>query len=71
MVIVSALVAHTAWHWMLKRMSDLRFVNWPWPGSAQPSPAWLLIAAGLLVLISAALWWLVRRLPLRSLQRRF
>jgi hypothetical protein len=56
---------------MLERMSDLRFVNWPWPGSAQPSPAWLLIAAGLLVLISAALWWLVRRLPLRSLQRRF
>jgi hypothetical protein len=70
-VVMSALVAHTAWHWMLERMSDLRFVNWPWPGSAQPSPAWLLIAAGLLVLISAALWWLVRRLPLRSLQRRF
>jgi HupE / UreJ protein len=70
-VIMSALVAHTAWHWMLERMADLRFVNWPWLGFVQPSPAWLLVAAGLLVLICAALWWLVGRLPLRSLQRRF
>jgi hypothetical protein len=69
-IVMSALVAHTAWHWMLERMADLRFVNWPW-GFAPPSPAWLLVAAGLLVLICAALWWLVGRLPLRSLQRRF
>ena len=70
-VVMSALVAHTAWHWMLERMADLRFVNWPWPGFVSPSPAWLLVAAGLLLLICAALWWLVGRLPLRSLQRRF
>ena len=70
-VILSALVAHVAWHWMVERMADLRFVNWPWPGFVQPSPAWLLVAAGLLVLICAALWWLVGRLPLRNLQRRF
>jgi hypothetical protein len=70
-VIMSALVAHTAWHWMLERMADLRFVNWPWLGFVQPSPAWLLVAAGLLLLICAALWWLVGRLQLRGLQRRF
>jgi hypothetical protein len=70
-VVMSALVGHTAWHWMLERMADLRFVNWPWRDVVQPSPAWLLVAAGLVVLLCAALWWLVGRLPLRSLQRRF
>jgi hypothetical protein len=69
-VVASALVGHTAWHWMLERMADLRFVNWPWAGVVEPSPAWLLIAAGLVVLLCGALWWLAGRLQLRTLQRR-
>jgi hypothetical protein len=28
-VILSALAAHTAWHWMLERIEALRFVRWP------------------------------------------
>src|SRR5262249_29220844 len=30
-VIVSALVAHTAWHWMTERWSVLRQFNFEWP----------------------------------------
>ena len=28
-VIVSALLAHTAWHWMVERGRNLRYVDWP------------------------------------------
>ncbi|HEX2116604.1 MAG TPA: HupE/UreJ family protein, partial [Alphaproteobacteria bacterium] len=28
-ILISAVVAHTAWHWMLERGSALRFVRWP------------------------------------------
>jgi HupE / UreJ protein len=70
-VVVSALVGHTAWHWMLERMADLRFVNWPWSDFLRPSPAWHLVVAGLLALLCAGLWWLAGRLPLRRVERRF
>ncbi|HET6469135.1 MAG TPA: hypothetical protein VFG43_12245, partial [Geminicoccaceae bacterium] len=48
-VLISALAAHTAWHWMLERMDDLRFVQWPsldlaWPAVA--ALAALLAAVG-------------------------
>jgi len=69
-VIVSALVGHTAWHWMLERMADLRFVNWPWRDLVQTAPVWLLVAGALLMLLCAALWWLAGRLPPRGAQRR-
>jgi hypothetical protein len=66
-IILSALVAHTAWHWMLERMSALAFVNWPWPASIEPTPAWALVAVGLVVLVASALRWLAGRSRLRRL----
>src|SRR5947199_9244507 len=30
-IILSAIVAHTAWHWMLDRGSVLRRIQWAWP----------------------------------------
>jgi hypothetical protein len=54
LVIGSAFLAHTGWHWMVERSQDLRYVSWPevslaWPG------AWLITfvlaaAAGLALL---------------------
>jgi HupE / UreJ protein len=45
-VVVSALVAHTAWHWLVERWEVLSKVEWP-----QPDPIkvllWLLLAAAL------------------------
>jgi hypothetical protein len=69
-VVLSALVAHTAWHWMLERMAALAYVNWPWPASIEPKPAWLLVAVGLAVLIAWALRWLAGRSHARWLQWR-
>jgi hypothetical protein len=58
-MVLSALVAHTAWHWMLERMAALAFVNWPaW---VRPTPAWALAAAGFGVLIASAAWWIAGR----------
>ncbi|MCC6342644.1 MAG: HupE/UreJ family protein [Bryobacterales bacterium] len=52
-VILSALVAHTAWHWMMERGERLRQFSFDWPpaGSAFLASSmrwamWLLIAAG-------------------------
>jgi hypothetical protein len=65
-IIVSALVAHTAWHWMIDRFGVLR--QFPWPELTAADLAvgirWLmaLIALG-------GVAWLVGRLkgrPLRS-----
>ncbi len=57
-IIVSALVAHTAWHWMIERWERLRQFRFPWP---------VLSAAGLasatrwlfLMVIAAGLAWLL------------
>jgi hypothetical protein len=55
-VLISALVAHLAWHWAEERLVPLKFVRWPeleagWPG--------LLLA--LTVVLAGALAWLVLR----------
>ncbi len=28
-IIGSAFLAHTGWHWLLERLDDLRYVSWP------------------------------------------
>jgi hypothetical protein len=58
-IILSALVAHTGWHWMLDRGDRLRQFDfvWPAPDAALLAAAlrWLMVAV-----ILAALIWLVR-----------
>jgi hypothetical protein len=62
-IILSALVAHTAWHWMLERGEQLRQFPWPTLDAASLASAmrWLL----LIVLVGVALW-LVNTLLLRA-----
>src|ERR1700680_378106 len=57
-IILSALVAHTAWHWMIDRYQVLRRYQFQWPvldaallASAMHWAMWLVIASGL--------YWLV------------
>jgi hypothetical protein len=65
-VVLSAIVAHTAWHWMIERGERLRQFRFEWPAL---TPAFL--ASGMrwlmLIVIAAAAVWAVRlgrsRLP--------
>ena len=54
MIILSAIVAHTAWHWMIERLDVLQ--QFPWPtftlADAVGGLRWLFVA----VAISAVLW---------------
>jgi hypothetical protein len=52
--ILSALVAHTAWHWTTERGAELAFVSWPEvdPGPVRIGAAALLLVAGLALLLS-------------------
>ena len=56
-IIVSALVVHTGWHWMLERAERLGQFPWPAADAATLASAmrWLMA-----VLILAALAWLLR-----------
>jgi uncharacterized membrane-anchored protein YitT (DUF2179 family) len=65
-IILSALVIHTAWHWMTERADQLR--KFPWPAlnastlaSTMRSLMWLLIFTGLVWIVFAV----VRRWPRR------
>ena len=67
-VVLSAVVAHTAWHWMTERGSALRQFRFDWPDAnaalAVAIADWLLLGA-----IAAAMFWVlaqaIRRLPVR------
>ena len=63
-IILSALVAHTGWHWMLERGARLRqfHVQRPAIDAAFLASAtrWLMVAV-----IGAALLWVVAKLPKR------
>jgi len=64
-IILSALVAHTAWHWMMDRGGRLMQFPFQWPGF---NPAYLasLMRWLMLLVIIAGLIWGVRKLwPLR------
>jgi hypothetical protein len=68
-IVLSALVAHTGWHWMLERWDRLRQFRFPWP---------VLSAAGLagatrwlfLMVIAAGLAWLLFAVLLPAATRR-
>lgn len=60
MIILSALVAHTAWHWMLDRGAVLRHFRFGWP--ALDAALWALLLRWLLLFtILGGTLWLVRR----------
>jgi hypothetical protein len=53
-VIASALVAHTAWHWMIERGAGLSAYDWSglWPTTPAMAVRWAIAA----VLVAAAVW---------------
>jgi hypothetical protein len=57
-IVLSALVAHTAWHWMLERGAELRKFPWPTLDAADAASVmrWLIAAIAL-----AGLVWIVDR----------
>jgi hypothetical protein len=65
-VILSALVAHTAWDWLLERAAALRYVRWPAVDFAAAN--WLLGGLALLAIAAVVLW--LSRTQLQRLQRR-
>ena len=68
-IVVSALVAHTGWHWMMERWDRLRQFRFPWPVLSAAFLAsamrWLL-----LVVIAAGLAWLLLAVLLPAASRR-
>ena len=67
-IVVSALVAHTAWHWMIERFEHLR--QFQFRGPAFPAALLAGTVRGLLVVVAvAALVWLVRGGLLRPRER--
>jgi mono/diheme cytochrome c family protein len=64
-ILVSAVVAHSAWHWMAARWSALRAYRFEWPALDLALLAGLMRAAMLALIVAAAAWLmlvLVRRL---------
>jgi hypothetical protein len=64
-ILLSALVAHTAWHWMLERGAALRQYEFEWPTLDAAFAAGAMRALMLALIVAAAAWglyWLYRRL---------
>ena len=57
-ILLSALVAHTAWHWMLERGAALRQYELAWPTIDAAFAIGAMRAAMLALIIAAALWGL-------------
>jgi hypothetical protein len=69
-IILSTLVAHTGWHWMVERADVLRQYQFQWPAldvallaGAMRWAMWLVIAGGLYWLVMGPLRQLVNRPP--------
>lgn len=63
-IVLSALIAHTAWHWMLERFADLRKFTMPAMDAAAAASTmrWAIAA----ILLALAVWGVSRRLRLDS-----
>ena len=59
-IVLSALIAHTAWHWMTERWGQLRQFPLPWPDAADLASAARWIAAAIAVFILFQLWQMGR-----------
>jgi hypothetical protein len=57
-ILLSALVAHSAWHWMSERWGQLRAYNFQWPALDMLLVAELLRWAMLLLILCGAVWLL-------------
>jgi hypothetical protein len=55
-ILLSALVAHTAWHWMLERITVLRQFTFHWPAFDAAFLAAAMRGLMLLLVLSGALW---------------
>jgi hypothetical protein len=55
-ILLSALVAHTAWHWMLERGAELRQYQFTWPAFDRVFLAGTLRAMMLLLIVGGAMW---------------
>jgi hypothetical protein len=55
-IILSAFVAHTAWHWMLERGSTLREYQFTWPTMDMVFAASAMRAAMILAIVAGAAW---------------
>jgi HupE / UreJ protein len=60
-VLISAFIAHTGWHWMLDRGGQLMLYRWEWPSFDAAFVAMALRLA-FVVLLAAALVWIGRSL---------
>jgi hypothetical protein len=55
-ILLSALVAHTGWHWMIERAGVLRQFRWQWPVLSAALLAGVLRWLMLLVIVAGLLW---------------
>ena len=70
-IILSALVAHTAWHWMLDRGNALRAYRFQWPAFDAAFLVGLMRASMVTIVAACALWAmsaLGRRLSQRDVE---
>jgi len=63
-IIVSALVAHTAWHWMIDRFGVLRQFPWPTVTAADAASAIRWVMA---LIVVGGVAWLLSRLAARKI----
>jgi hypothetical protein len=57
-IVLSAIVAHTGWHWMLDRGNTLSQYDFAWPAIDLGLVAAAMRALMLLAIVGAALWLL-------------
>lgn len=57
-VLLSALIAHTAWHWMTERFGQVRQFEWGWPTLDTVFIAGLMRGLMLLLIVFAVVWLL-------------
>jgi hypothetical protein len=64
-IILSTLVAHTAWHWMAERYDRLRQFQFVWPALTASLMLWIVRWLMLAVVLAGALW-LIRTYSIRG-----
>jgi hypothetical protein len=64
-IILSALVAHTGWHWMTERWDRLRQFRFEWPALSAAMLAAAMRWAMLILILGGVLWLLFRFRPAR------
>jgi HupE / UreJ protein len=68
-IILSALVAHTGWHWMSERAERLRQFQFQWPALTAASLVSILRSLMLLVVLAGVIWFVSALLRQRSQRR--